>query len=73
MKAKFIKLNTMNGESIFNINSVSSVHERSLDGAKYLEVKLTDGSNLFIEMKIDAFYELISNREPSEPLDDYFE
>lgn len=72
MKSKFIKLNTMNGESIFNVHSVSSVHESSYDGIQYLTVKLTDGSELHIEMKINDFYELLSDRESSEPIDDYF-
>lgn len=69
---KFIELDGFNGKAIINTASVSSVHEDSRGRANYITVKLTDGSTISVEMKIEDFHKLLTEGETSEPLNDCF-
>ena len=60
METKFIELEGLSGKHIINVAHVSSVHETSDLGAKYLTVKITDGSVIYVDMDISDFYKLLN-------------
>jgi hypothetical protein len=69
MEPKFIRLEGLSGKKhIVNTSAISSVHEDSKEGMKYLIVNLTDEHVLYISMSIDDFYNLIASSDTSESI-----